>query len=84
MSGSIKLTTPQRDTLWDISDNAPNAVPMDERYKPAVRLVELGFATWKDQRFGGNALSITLAGKRWLDPEALDGAPSETGEADRG
>lgn len=58
----IKLTPPQLELLHE-SQTCCTCV---RSYKPAIRLVEIGFCTWSDGSFGGSYLNITKAGEAYL------------------
>ncbi|MGV0879494.1 hypothetical protein V6767_20375 [Martelella sp. FLE1502] len=63
MAKAVKLTAPQYYLLVEISDNSRNVV---DSYKPAQKLVALGFAELGPSSFGARNLSITDAGRQHL------------------
>jgi hypothetical protein len=62
MAHTPKLTNPQRDLLVDIDFLS---MPVSREYRPAQKLVELGFAAWDDGKYS-DFLAITAAGRNAL------------------
>lgn len=58
-----KLTKPQLELLIDLG-NGPQSVALP--YKPAEKLIALGYTTVVESAFGGAVLYITPAGRRAL------------------
>lgn len=68
MTERVKLTKPQRELLEEI---VAWPRPCALEYKPAAKLMELGFAEARGGRFGAPTLHSTPAGRAYL---AEDGA----------
>lgn len=60
---SARLTKAQREMLVCIQASWAN---VSETYRPAKKLVEMGFAVWKEGRYGSMHLHITPAGREAL------------------
>ena len=72
MTKRVKLTKPQRELLEEI---APGSIKCGLGYKPARKLVELGFAEASEARLGYPfpLLRITPAGRAYLAEDRADG-----------
>ena len=62
----MKLTNPQVECLKLIAVHPRWGLPVNESYKPALKLVELGLARWEKRRFS-TYLVISDTGKAELD-----------------
>lgn len=63
----MKLTKPQKELLRDICDYDVQLTI--NTYKPALKLVELGYATSEPERWGRIKLTATNAGRKALEEQ---------------
>jgi len=63
---TVKLTPAQRDFLAAAGLKPQQAI---STYKPAAKLVELGFLSLRPGGFSNDTFTITQAGKSWLGIE---------------
>jgi len=61
-----KLTKPQKELLSEIVECAR---VVNDGYKPAIKLVELGLAEWSHGNFGSSTLHATPAGRAAMEAD---------------